>query len=216
MHAMMLAFLASCGLAACGTVGGSGGAIPSQSGTNGNSTGSGSGTPTPPSVTPWPSQSPSPSGSASPSSAPTSTPTPNRTPVPTPTPSGTPAPSPTSSTISVPVPIPGTPTPPASPPQLGQAFFPNGNGSGNCANGLTLTYSSNANQNGVADVSITEPGYNGTFSVSSNTNSSVASASISNSILTVSALSGGTAGHSTTISVSDSYGNTSACKVTVN
>jgi hypothetical protein len=93
-------------------------------------------------------------------------------------------------------------------------FFPNGNGSGDCTNGVTLTYSSNSSQNGVADTKITENGYNGVFSVTGNTNPAIASASIANSILTITALQGG--GSTTTISVSDSYNNTATCTVTVN
>lgn len=61
-------------------------------------------------------------------------------------------------------------------------------------------------------MTVNEPGYSGAFNVSNNTAPSVASASLSNAILTITALASG----STTISVSDSVGNTSTCLVNVN
>jgi hypothetical protein len=65
--------------------------------------------------------------------------------------------------------------------------------------------------NGVADVAISEAGYTGSFSVSSNTTPTVASGSIANSILQVNALAAG----STTITVADNHGNSTPCLVTV-
>lgn len=151
-----------------------------------------------------PPPSPSPTPSASPSPTPTSAPTHSPTPAPTSTPGVTPTPAPTA---TIPVTIP-TPTPaPTSPPVFGTPFFVNG-GSGNCATqapGITL--------NGIAaiaDILMSEPGYSGTLNAQSS-NTSVATASIANNILTVTAQSAGT----TTVSVADVVGNTSYCDVTV-
>lgn len=63
-------------------------------------------------------------------------------------------------------------------------------------------------------MSLTEPGYSGAFTVSGNSDPTVASASIGSSILTISPLKGG--GNVTAISVSDAYKNTATCTVTVN
>jgi len=61
----------------------------------------------------------------------------------------------------------------------------------------------------VADVALSEPGYFGAFSVSSNSVPAVANAQIISGILQITAQASGT----TIIKVSDSYANTSSCKV---
>jgi len=64
--------------------------------------------------------------------------------------------------------------------------------------------------NGIADISLSEPGYSGAFTASSSA-PAIASATITDATLTIQAVAAGTA----TISVKDSANNTATCGVTI-
>ena len=154
-------------------------------------------TPTP-SPTATPTGTPTPTGTAAPTGTPTPTATPTGVPTATPTPGASPSGIPI--TIPIPTPVPGGTTPPS----FGPAFFPANGGSGDCSTMITFT-----TVGAVADVALSEPGYFGAFSVSSNSVPAVANAQIISGILQITAQASGT----TIIKVSDSYANTSSCKV---
>ena len=157
-------------------------------------------------ASPTPTASPSLKATTSPSPTPLNTSYPLPTTSPTITPS--PSPSPTSSTTGIPVtiPIPSAQPKATNKPVFGTAFYPGNGGSGECTTNITFTMA-----NAVADVSITELNYFGTYSVSKNTQSSVASAKIISNILQITSLASGT----TVITVSDINANTSDCTVTL-
>ncbi len=101
-------------------------------------------------------------------------------------------------------PVPTTPTSNNNAPIIGTPTFPIG-GSGNCTSGIAF--------NGLGQTAVsnlTESGYSGTFAAASS-DSSVATASITNATLTITAINSGAA----TITVSDSTNNESTCSVNV-
>ena len=91
------------------------------------------------------------------------------------------------------------------PPQFGKPLFPNGNGSGTCNGTVTLNATG-----AIADIQITEPGYTGTFTPKSS-DTSVATVSIFDNILTITAVASGNA----TVTVTNAASESSTCPVTV-
>lgn len=86
----------------------------------------------------------------------------------------------------------------------GTVTFPSG-GSGNCSSGIAFTAAGQTGQ-----FSITDPGYSGSFT-QVNTTPATATATISGSNITITAVAAGT----TTITFSDSAGNTIPCSIGV-
>lgn len=103
-----------------------------------------------------------------------------------------------------------TPTPTPSPkpsagPSIGSKPTFSGGGSGDCTTGITFDAVGES-----AAIAISEAGYTGSWTIN-NTTPSVATASISGSTLTITSVSAG----QTYFTVSDSFGNSSACNVGV-